>query len=416
MSTRPQRLLLAMALGLLAAAPAPPAAAQEGPPATTQQDLPAAAMEQPPGAAPLHPATPPAAAAPPSFRPSPPGPRPGAAMACDPPPDALLAAACADPGARLADRRRAQAYDTLIDQLPPAQRPALEADARAFAEFLAANCAQPAPDLACLTRAQEAKREDLRRWLLPEAREEADRDPAETAAVARALAARGIPAEPASRRREAIVALQRGAGLTPSGFIDDRTAILLTRSPPPAPQTVPAPPAAAPTRSNPSGLPPEAFWVSTLPPVLADHYAVTTCSEPTVTWLGRGMLIGNQPVPGEAGYEIYGTESTNGDRIYLLPRGGQPRVIEVLQDGSLRLSGTIPPALAERGVTLNTTLARCPATPVDIAPASPAAIAPAVPRASPPPRHAAPARSAPRTARTAAKRKPSTPARGRNSR
>ncbi|WP_043829085.1 hypothetical protein [Muricoccus aerilatus] len=408
MSTRPQRLLLVLALGLLAA-PVPPAAAQEGPPATTQENLPAAAVEQPPAATPLHPVAPPAAAAPPSFRPSPPGPRPGAAMACDPPPDALLAAACADPTARQADRRRAQAYDTLLDQLPPAQRPALEADARAFAEFLAANCAQPAPDLACFTRAQEAKREDLRRWLLPEAREEADRDPAETAAVARALAARGIPAEPPSRRREAIVALQRGAGLSPSGFIDDRTAILLTRSPaPPAPA-----PAAPPARSNPAGLPPEAFWVSALPPLLSENYAVTTCSEPTVTWLGRGMLIGNQPVPGEAGYEIYGTESTNGDRIYLLPRGGQPRVIEVLQDGSLRLSGAIPPALSERGVAPNTTLARCPATPVATAPA---AIAPAVPRASPPPRHAAPARNAPRTARTPARRKPATPARGRNNR
>ncbi|WP_140886347.1 peptidoglycan-binding domain-containing protein, partial [Muricoccus nepalensis] len=349
MINRPPRSSLATALGLAlgtALALAPPAGrAQPAMP-------PAGEAPDPAPPAPL-----------PSFTPAAAPSDPGASTACPPPaslsgaeapPDALAAALCADPAARLADRRRAQAYRVLHDQLPPAQKPGLEADARSFAAFLAATCAREGPDAACLARAHAAKREDLRRWLLPEAREEADRDPAEAEALDRRLAARGIPAEPPARRREAIAALQRAAGLPPSGFLDARTA---AAAEPPRPAPAPAP-----------GLPAGAFWSPALPALLQESYALTTCAEPTLTWLGRGLLLGGRPLPGESGYEIYGHEGPQGDQVFLVPRGGTPRVVEVRRDGTLRLSGTIPPALAERGVTPETALQRCEAAPAPVPP------------------------------------------------
>ena len=272
----------------------------------------------------------------------------------------------------------------LHDQLPPAQKPGLEADARSFEAFLASTCARESPDAACLARFHAAKREDLRRWLLPEAREEADRDPADAEALDRRLAARGIPAEPPARRREAIAALQRAAGLPPSGFLDARTA---AAAEPPRPAPVPAP---AP------GLPAGAFWSPALPALLQESYALTTCAEPTLTWLGRGLLLGGQPLPGEAGYEIYGHEGPQGDQVFLVPRGGTPRIVEVRRDGTLRLSGTIPPALAERGVTPETALRRCEAAPAPVPP--PARTRPGGESRAPAPR-AAPPRRAPPSAR-----------------
>ncbi|WP_458097577.1 hypothetical protein [Roseomonas sp. WA12] len=336
-------------------------------------------------------------------QPAPPRPAapPGAPASCDPPAGPLAAATCADPAARLADRRRAQAYAALRHQLVPAQREGLETDARSFEAFLIASC-RPA-DPACLARSNEAKREDLRRWLQGPALEEADRPAAEAAALDRRLAARAIPAafavaptaNPADTdpRREAIAALQRSAGLPSHGFLDARTAALTTApsgqasATPVPPATEPGPqPSAPPAASaqaaathstaapNPAvptpgtaapaqpasalsdalrAAPPDAVWLPRFPPALNARYALGSCAT-TASWTGTGLRIEERPVPGE-NYEIY----ADPQRFYLLPPGGTARIIEGLPDGTLRLTGTIPPALAARGVTPGAALRRC---------------------------------------------------------
>ncbi|MBB5692921.1 hypothetical protein FHS87_000940 [Roseomonas pecuniae] len=287
--------------------------------------------------------------APPALSQAPAAP-PGAAVSCEVPPDALSAATCADPAARGADRRRARTYEALRHALQPVQRPGLETDARGFEAFLAANCAPGGrPDPACLARAHEAKREDLRRWLTGPALEEADRAGEEAEALEGRLAAAGIPPAPAARR-EAIAALQGRGGLPATGFLDGRTVALLPAAParPSGGAAPPAPSATAP--------PPGTVWLPHFPPALNERYALSGCGAAgTASWIGNGLRLGGRPVPGETGYEIY----ADPQRFYLLPPGGPARVIEGLPDGSLRLSGTIPPALAARGIQPGATLRRC---------------------------------------------------------
>jgi hypothetical protein len=290
-------------------------------------------------------------------------PLPGEAAACAGPADPLAAALCADPAARLADRRRALVYEALRHQLHPAQRPGLEADARAFEAFLRQHCLPGGqPDPACLLRAQEAKRDDLRRWLQPPATEEAEREPG----AAEALNARfGLPGAPEARR-EAIAALQARAGLTAHGFLDDRTAGL-PPVPPVVPQAVPpalsqpALPQAGPGASARPAAPPSAegppagtVWLPRFPAALGARYAITRCNAPTATWVGNALRIGDVAEHGES-YEIFADR----ERFYLLPPAGAPRILEGLPDGRLRLSGAIPPALARLGVTPGKALRRC---------------------------------------------------------
>ncbi|SHK16234.1 hypothetical protein SAMN02745194_04320 [Roseomonas rosea] len=263
-----------------------------------------------------------------------PAPLPGDPAACAAPSGPIAAATCADPAARLADRRRALAYEALRHQLHPAQRPGLEADARAFHAFITEQC-QPAgtPDPACIARAHATKRDDLRRWLQPPAAEEADRDPE----AAEALNARlGLPTASPEARREAIAALQRGAALPPTGFLDARTAAL---PPPPSPA---------------NAAPPNTVWLPRFPPALNARYAVTRCNAPTASWTGNTLRIGNLPEPGET-YEIF----ADAERFYLLTPAGPPRILEGLPDNSLRLSGAIPPALSRMGVKPGQLLRRC---------------------------------------------------------
>lgn len=362
MSTRPSRPFLAAALAALAVLALPPGAAAQSPPA-------------------------------------------GAATNCEPP--ARLsptgAATCADPAARLADRRRAQAYAALRDQLAPAQRPGLEENARAFETFLAATCATPVPDADCLARFHAAKREDLRRWLTPPAREEADRDPAEAAALERRLAGRGLPNDPAPRR-EAIAALQREAGLPPSGFLDAATAALIQSAEPPprpappgqaatpeaAPEAAPEPAQGTAEATGPGEpLPAGAFWSSFIPTRLGEHFAITGCAEPTASWSGRGLWVGGRPVPGETSYEIFGQEDPAGDRVFLVPPGGRPRILRLLPDGTIRLEGVVPRALAERGLAPGAILRPCGPDPrgaaLPAAATDAAALPPGPPPASEPP-------------------------------
>ncbi|MBP0446462.1 hypothetical protein J8J14_16930 [Roseomonas sp. SSH11] len=265
---------------------------------------------------------------------------PGAAAACDPSPDPLATATCADPAARLADRRRALAHEALRHQLHPAQRAGLEADARAFGTFLQTHCLpQGRADPACIARAHAAKREDLRRWLQPPATDEADRDPVEAEALAARLAARGIPQAPPEAQRDAIAALQRQAGLPPTGFLDSATAALAAPAPPPAPA---------------GALPPDAVWLPRFPAALNTRFALTGCDGPAISWAGNALRIGEIAEPGES-YEIF----ADPERFYLLPPAGPARILEGLADGTLRLSGAIPPALARRGVRPGTILRRC---------------------------------------------------------
>ncbi|MBP0493652.1 lysozyme inhibitor LprI family protein [Pararoseomonas indoligenes] len=283
--------------------------------------------------------------------------QPGAPATCNPAPAAgtVAAALCSDPAARASDRRRAGAYEALRHQLHPAQRPGLEADARAFQAFLETQCRPGGTaDAACIARATAAKREDLLRWLQPPAREEAERDPDAQAALESRL-----PAAPEARR-EVIATLQRGAGLPATGFLDARTAALVL---PPAPQPTGAPPTQPPPAEPPTAPPPDTVWLPRFPAALNARYAVSDCGAPTATWIGGGLYFGNRPVSGETRYAIFADEQ----RFYLFPAGGGPaRILEGQTDGSMRLSGTIPPALASRGVTPGTVLRRCAEQPVRI--------------------------------------------------
>ncbi|MCR0984287.1 peptidoglycan-binding domain-containing protein [Roseomonas populi] len=305
---------------------------------------------------------------------------PGNPATCDPrpAPGSIAAALCADPAARTADRRRAQAYEALRHQLHPAQRPGLEADAGAFLAFLETQC-RPAgtPDAACIARAAAAKRDDLIRWLQPPAREEAERAP-----EAQAELESRLPPDPETRR-EAIAALQRAAGLPATGFLDSRTAALVpTRpntpaaptasAPAPAVASLPLPPPQAPAitpADTPTAPPAGTVWLPRFPAALNARYALTECGAPTLTWFGGGLYIGNRPVPGETDYAIFADEQ----RFYLFPPAGGPaRIVEGQPDGSMRLSGAIPAALVGRGVSPGTVLRRCADQPIRIEVARPA--------------------------------------------
>ncbi|WP_338661983.1 peptidoglycan-binding domain-containing protein [Pararoseomonas sp. SCSIO 73927] len=281
---------------------------------------------------------------------------PGTATDCapSPTPGTVAAALCADPAARAADRRRALAYEALRHQLHPSQRPGLEADARNFQAFLETGCRPGGtPDPACIARATAAKRDDLLRWLQPPAREEAERDPDAAAALESRLPAA------LEARREAIAALQRRAGLPPTGLLDSRTAALVPRPATPSAQALP-------TNGAPTAPPAGTVWLPRFPFALNARYAVQDCGGPAVTWYGGGLHLGGRAVPGETNYAIFADEQ----RFYLFPAtGGPARILEGQPDGGMRLSGAIPAALAGRGITPGIVLRRCAEEPVRIGPA-----------------------------------------------